>query len=160
MLLDNGQYTLLSGGLHVVEAIRRGFACKARKRSNRVYTERQLDFINWCYFEGVKGDHGGDPAKKYSADRAADEMRAYGTTAGVALHPTAAYWKLSSSTASNTAAPFCIRELMDHWLFKQWFSNTVQTFKTAINNARKKQVACIADLPENANVEDSDVDDE
>lgn len=91
-LADSGEYTLLTGGPYMVEVVCRGFACKARKRSNRVYTARQLDFISWCFFEGVKGDHGGDPAKKYSADRATDEMRAYGTSGGAALHPRAEYW--------------------------------------------------------------------
>eukprot|EP00959_Pyramimonas_sp_CCMP1952_P365038 7644125-Pyramimonas_sp.AAC.3 len=40
---------------------------------------------------GVKGPHGGNPAYKYSSDRAANEMRLHGTEAGRALHPDEPY---------------------------------------------------------------------
>jgi len=140
-----GWYTLLSGARHKVSAAPRGFACKLAKRTNRVYTKQQIDFVEWAYMEGVKGPHGGHAGKKYTADRAASDMQAFGTTAGEAQHPGVEFWKLPPVGAPSRK--FDRRELLDAHCFRSsWFSKPLPAFSTAIANARKKQVASTIDL--------------
>jgi hypothetical protein len=109
-----------------------------------VYTKRQLDFVEYCFMRGVKGEHGGNPAYKYSADRAANEMRLHGTVEGRALHPTEPYWRAMRPDGRPT---FGVRELMDHWAIKQWFNNSKDSFGRALANARKRAVDTIGEIP-------------
>jgi hypothetical protein len=77
---------------------------------------QQINYVEWCYLQGVKGRHGGHPGKKYTADRAAKEMRLYGTLAGSELHPDEQFW------TSPEAKAFDYRELLDKYAFKARFS--------------------------------------
>lgn len=134
------QYPLLvCHGDHVPTGLLRGFATKPFKRNNRKYTKDQLSIIKWFYMRGVRGPHGGDPAYKYSADRAAFEMPLHGTTLGSLYHPGDSFWNANAAGKPT----FGVRELLSHWVLKQWFSNTSDSFNKAWNSASKK---CVASL--------------
>jgi hypothetical protein len=156
----SGTYSLCGGihGKHTVHPPSRGFACKVKTRQKRVYTQRQLDFVEYCFMRGVKGVHGGNPAYKYSADRAANEMRLHGTVEGQALHPAEPYWQVVQPDSKPT---FGVRELLDHWAIKQWFNNSKDSFCKAVANARKRVVDRIEEIadPDDGD-EDMDEDDE
>jgi hypothetical protein len=135
-----GVYTMLTGATCTVRALPRGYACKARRRVNEVYTMQQINYVEWCYLQGVKGRHGGHPGKKYTADRAAKEMRLYGTLAGSELHPDEQFW------TSPEAKAFDYRELLDKYAFKAWFSKQKDLFGKAIQNAKAKVVPSIKEV--------------
>ena len=143
---DASVYKLLSGEEHSVACVPRGFACKPKKRGKRTYTQAQLTFIEWCYCEGVPGQHGGNAAKKYSSQRAQDEMCLHGTTEGAKLHSSSAYWRVKPDSATGNKATFVVRERIDHWVFKQWFCNPNDKFANSIKSQRKRAVASIDDI--------------
>jgi hypothetical protein len=157
-LQSTGTYELISGGMFTVATLTRGFACKVAKRSNRVYLKSQLDFIQWAYYHGIKGAHGGDAAYKYTNYRAVEEMKLHGTLQGAQLHRDERYWTVG--VTADSKATFCTRSLLDKWTFKQWFSNQKAKFDGAIAGARKRQVLRLQDLPCEQDSEDEDDGDE
>ena len=80
-LVNSGDYTLLTGKQYAVLGVGRGHCCKASKRTHKVYTKAQVDFIRWTYYQGVEFT-----ANKYSPSRAANEMKLHGTQQGFELH--------------------------------------------------------------------------
>jgi hypothetical protein len=151
-----GIYKLPNGADHEVPTLSRGYCCKSGARTQRVYTRQQVKFIEWCYREGVKGVHGGHAANKYSSDRAAYEMKLYGTQGGVDLYGESKFWAIRTSTAEMQ---FDRRELLDHYCFKRWFSKKPDVFKNAITNALGRAVASIKDLAtHNTGLEEMDED--
>ena len=154
---DAGVYKLNNGEEHRVACVPLGFACKPKKRGKRTYTQAQLSFIKWCYYEGVPGQHGGNAAKKYSSQRAQDEMCLHGTPEGAKLHPSSEYWRLTPDIAAGNKATFPVRERIDHWVFKQWFCNPTDKFANSIKSQQKRAVASIDEIVET--VVDDDADD-
>ena len=152
----SGTYKMPNGAEHKVPTLPRGYCCKSSKRTQRVYTKQQVKFIEWCYLQGVKGTHGGKAAYKYTADRAAYDMKMYGTQLGVNMHPTSDFWAIATSAEKTK---FDQRELLDHYSFKTWFNKKPDVFKRAIANALGRAVASITDLvTHNAGIEEMDED--
>ena len=137
-LVNSGDYTLLTGKQYAVLGVGRGHCCKASKRTHKVYTKAQVDFIRWTYYQGVEFT-----ANKYSPSRAANEMKLHGTQQGFELHRGDEFWVVSAYGQCT----FSYKEELDHDIFRGWFMNIKAAFDKAVATARKRQVKTVHDLP-------------
>lgn len=127
-------YTLISGQVVSLEPSPCGFANKPSRAGRRKYSKAQIGFLKWCFAQGVK-----EKAKKLTAEAATALMPLHGTNLGQARYPSDGYWK-----ATPTETPtFPLRELLDHWTIKPWFSQQKTAFETAARKAEENSVASI-----------------
>ena len=138
-----GKYKRCDGDDCRISPVARGYACKPKRRTTRSYTIKQLDFIEWCYMQGVPGVHGGSAATKYSSDRAESKMRNHGTFEGAKEHPAYEYWNPIDDVGERT---FSVREQLNHWVFKQWFSYAPDKFKRSMIFQKKKSLVTIHEV--------------
>ena len=132
-LRDSGSYTLVTGELFQVPSLPTGWANKGKRAGKKKYTTAQLEFLRWCYTQGVQ-----DKAKKFTAEAAEKVMPLHGTSAGAKRYPDDAYWRASPEGRPT----FRLFELLDHWTIKPWFSQQKaafdKTLATAMTNSTAK----------------------
>ena len=133
-------YSLLASSKVVaVEVLPLGYACKPSKRgAKKKYTPMRLTFLKWCYEQGVK-----DKAKKLTAEATDLIMEIHGTQAGQMRFPYAVFW----TADANGRPTFGVRELLDVWVIKPWFSQQKGQFDKAIAKAlaERERAATVTD---------------
>ena len=129
-LNEEGTYCLVNGDVFEVPTVECGYANKGKRGAKKRYTTRQLEFLKWCYSQGVQ-----DKAKKFTAEAAEKVMPLHGTSIGALRYPEESYWR----TSPDGYPTFRLFELLDHWVIKPWFSQQKagfeKTLATALSNA-------------------------
>lgn len=130
---DEGSYRLVNGEMFALPCLPCGWANKGRRAGKKRYTTAQLEFLQWCYLQGVQ-----DKAKKFTAEAAERVMPLHGTVEGAKRFPGAEYW----NPRPDGRPTFRLFELLDHWTIKPWFSQQKaafdKTLASAMTNAATK----------------------
>ena len=135
-ITDVGSYRRITSEMIEVPCLPAGWANKAKRAGKKRYTAAQLEFLRWCYTQGVQ-----DKAKKFTAEAAEQVMSLHGTSDGARRFPDDEYWRVGPQGQPT----FRLFELLDHWTIKPWFSQQKaaldKTLASAMTNAATKMDA-------------------
>ena len=136
-LQQTSEYTVLgTGKLVTLPILPAGYASKAKRSGRKRYTEAQLKFLKWCYEQGVM-----EKAKKITSESAEKLMEMHGTTAGHARFLEDEYWKPNEGGKPT----FGVRELMDTYTIKPWFSRHKGMFDKQLAKALQERTQQVTD---------------
>ena len=125
-------YTRIDGVNVTLSTLEVGYANKKNRSGKKKYTKLQLDYLKWCYTQGVV-----NKAKKFSAETAEELMPLHGTNHGEMRYPNDPFWKASAGSKPS----FRVRDLLDHWIIKPWFSQQKSKFEKKIAKAAEIAIA-------------------
>jgi hypothetical protein len=100
-------------------------------------------FLKWGYNLG-DATTGGDKNQKMTAYVAEEVMKLVGTAVGEVKYTTCTGVDLYMKANSDGLPSFRVRDLLDVWRIKPWFSTQKQAFNTKLETAAKAAAARIA----------------
>lgn len=123
---EERSYRLVNGEMFELPYLPCGWANKSKRAGKKRYTTTQLEFLRWCYLQGVQ-----DKAKKFTAESAEKVMPLHGTAEGAKRFPADVYW----NPRPDGRPTFRLSELLDHWAIKPWFSQQKAAFDKTLASA-------------------------